>query len=286
MTLGLIPGSLSAQARPPDVIFLLDTTGDMGGAISNLKVAFTGTIAPALNASHPGIAYGVAFFRDFPVAPYGLPNPPDYPYSLAQVVTTNTTAVNVAINSATALPLGSGGDVDESGHEALYQVAAGDGVTWTGGSLPPSDIGFRTGSPRVVVVITSARPHETYTGFTTHSSTEALMALAGAGVKVAGISVVIPQFVPPPTDPNPARPGLEAYARATGARVPATLLSMSGQCPTLIGGLSGRPPDADGTCPLVFDVAENGSGLGTAAVTAINALLGDLVFQDGFNTGS
>jgi hypothetical protein len=278
LALAAFAHTASAQPRPPDVVFLVDTTGDMAGPIVNLQASFTALIVPVLTSSHPGIGSGVAFFRDFPVAPYGLPAPPDYPYLLAQTVTTNTVAAQAALNQANVGTGGSGGDLEESGNEALYQLAAGTGVSWPGGALAPSDVGFRTGSPRVAIVITKAAFHETYAGFTAHSSTEALAALAEAGVKVAAVSAFNGSV-------NLARPGLEAYARATGARVAATLLSMSGQCPTLIGGVT-RPPDADGTCPLVFDVASNGTGLGPAALQAIDALLQDLIFQDGFNAGT
>jgi hypothetical protein len=259
-----------AQPAPPDVFILLDTTGDMSGSINSLKASLTTTIVPGLTANNPGIGFGLSFFRDFPVSPYG--DPTDYPYRLTRPVSTSTTAIQTGINSAVP---GGGGDGEESGHEALYQLASGGGVSWPGGSLPPARLIFRRGSRRVALVVTTAVFHQNYVGIASHSANEAVSALANAGVKVVSLSVF------DTGQGNVARPGLEAYARATGARVPASALSASGLCPTGLNGAL-RPADPDGTCPLVFDVAATGAGADTAVVTAVDALL-DQVFFDGFN---
>jgi hypothetical protein len=276
----LPPASVAtAQDRPVDVVFLIDTTADMAGAISNVSSSLGNFVVPYVADAYPLGASGVAVFRDFPILPYGYPGPtsPDFPYRRIRALTTDVDAVQVAFGFVFA-PATAGGDAEDSGHEALYQVATGAGVAWPGGSLAPSDLGFRPGARRVVVLVTGAAFHETYAGFTAHSSSEALAALANAGVKVVGLSIA--------TGPggHVARPGLEAYARATGARVPAAQLPADGQCPLAIGGAT-RPPEPDGTCLLVFEVGSNGSGIYAATMYAMNLLLQDMVFQDGFNAG-
>ena len=54
-----------------DVFFLMDTTGSMSGAIANLKSGLSTTIIPEIDAMIPNAWFGVGFFDDYPVSPYG-----------------------------------------------------------------------------------------------------------------------------------------------------------------------------------------------------------------------
>lgn len=76
-------------------------------------------------------------------------------------------------------------------------------------------------------------------------------------------------------------------AQDTGAIIPPCAWSFFGssrpagcsisQCCTDVGG-AGRAPDATGNCPLAFKINSNGSGLGTAAVAGVEALVNFAAF--------
>ncbi len=76
-------------------------------------------------------------------------------------------------------------------------------------------------------------------------------------------------------------------AQDTGAVIPPCAWSFfgsarpsgcpAGQCCTDVGG-SGRAPDASGNCPLAFRISSTGSGLGTAAVAGVEALVNFAAF--------
>lgn len=135
--------TLTVQFAPvdpgADLTLSLDQTGSMGGEIANLQATFS-TLVTSARALVPDTAFAAASWQDFPVSPFGDPpgtpgNPAgDLPWRLRQAVTTNTSLVLTALFALA--PLG-GNDTPESGYEALYQVGAGTGVSWPGGSVPP-----------------------------------------------------------------------------------------------------------------------------------------------------
>lgn len=224
---------------PIDVVFLVDATGSMTGEITNLKNSLHTLISTQLT-DRPNTQFAVAQFRDFPVAGYGFAG--DQPFTLLQSLTSNTVLVQTAVNSLQA----SGGGEElpdlESGHEALYQTA--------------TTIGFRAGSKRLIIVITDAGFHNDYT-FDFHDEFEALQALAAAGAKVIGVAADVA-----------ARDALRPYSIATGAVVTTATFGTLGGCGTGINGTQVAPV-ADGSCPLVFQIAADGSGLNTAIVSAV-----------------
>ena len=126
--------------------------------------------------------------------------------------------------------------------------------------MPPSNVGFRAGSKRVVIVITSAVFHaETDYPFSAHSAAEALQALNAINAKVVGVAST-----------PAARAVLQSYAVQTGAAVPPSAFGQSTMCAT---GLNGALLAAlDGMCPLVFDITSAGAGLGSAIVTGVLAV--------------
>ena len=116
---------LETEVRDVDVQVNLDTTGSMGGELGELRSSLSSFIVPEIRTVLPTAAFGVSTFDDFPIAPYG--SGIDWPFTLHQRVTTEVTAVQDAID---AISIHNGQDGPESGIEALYQIATGEGVTW------------------------------------------------------------------------------------------------------------------------------------------------------------
>src|SRR5690606_1551497 len=165
--------------------------------------------------------------------------------------------------------LGNGGDIPESGAEALYQIATGVGYpghipAYSGRAAPGGGtlggVGFREDALRVVVHVTDAPTHEpadygrTFPG--TRSRAEAMGGLGGMGVRTLGIA-----------SSAAARADLEARAIGTGAVID----PIEGVCRTGVDGGTRAP--REGRCPLVFDIRADGSGLAEATVDAIADLL-------------
>ncbi len=258
-----------------DVHFSIDTTGSFGGEIQALKANLQDTLIPRLRARVPDLAIGVSRFGDFPVRPFGVAG--DRPYDLLTPVTTDFGRVAVAVYG---LSLQNGGDVPEASIEALYQIATGAGLAGPpGGAIdrfaPRPDVagsgalggvGFRAGAARVVVQVTDAPSHDpvdygaSVPG--THTLDQAAAAMRAVGARMIGIA-----------SGEPARPQLEALARATGAVVPPE----GGRCVTGLGGMTRSP--VGGQCPLVFDIGADGSGLTFSVLDAITRFLDSLAFS-------
>jgi hypothetical protein len=245
----------SISCTPVDIVFLIDNTGDMGGEVANLQTNLS-TIISQLSATIPDMAIGIATYQDFPYDPYGAIT--DKPYILRTALTTDFTAVQSALNS---VAVSGGGDMPESGNEAFYQLATGSGISGIWGTIAPSVMGFRTGSHRIVVVITSAEFHNaTDYPFTTHGKAEAFSALSSIDAKAIGINTG--------TSAN-ARSNLEDYAIQTGATMQPT--AGSGTCPTGLNGTANSP--VNGVCPLVYDISSDGTGIATSIVNGIMSLI-------------
>ncbi len=135
-TFDLVPGGVDRtdtlqfepEVQRADILFLIDTTGSMGGEIRNLQTSLAGTVAD-IDAEIPDTAFGVARFDDFPTGSYGSArcgDEADYPFELEQRVTTDMDDVEAGV-AALNDPLHCGADGPESQIEALYQAATGDG---------------------------------------------------------------------------------------------------------------------------------------------------------------
>lgn len=289
-----------------DVFFLMDTTGSMTGEISNLQGALNNTVVPGIQTAVTNSQFGVGALEDFPFSPWGFAScsfgdgTPDQPFKLRQTITSNTTAVQTAVNGLTIgsgsnkKTIGCGADTPEAGLEAIYQAATGEGLSSPGAtSVPPNHTGiggvaFRQGTMPVIVDITDAVSHgknETATCYgtsvaydstvpTAHSRADVKTALSNICARVVGIS---------------ANSGAEAdclgseymrdLATSTGARVPPAAWDVgtrpngcaSTQCCTGANG-AGVAPDGQGLCPVVFDVASDGTGVSSNIVTGIQML--------------
>lgn len=300
------PLDFSTRIPALDVFFLMDTTGSMFGAITNLQSALSSTVVPGIRAEVADSQFGVGAFEDFPDGVYGALHgsdcgrgglsTPDQPFHLFQTITASVTAVQTGVGMLRTPtgPIGCGQDTPESGIEGLYQAATGDGLTGPGLTSVPANhtgvggVAFRPDSMPVIVSITDAMSHApgenvtcggesvNYAGAVlaaAHTRAATKAAIAGICGRVVGVSV-IPQF-----GTCNGQGDLEDFATATGALVPPAAWDVgvrpagcaATQCCTGING-AGRAPNAQGLCPVVFQAASNGSGLGANIVTGIRML--------------
>lgn len=284
-----------------DVFFNVDTTMSMQEEIGQLRSSLQNVIVPQVQKKVKNTQFGVGSFDDFPVMPHGRSKDKigakrnDQPFSLKQVITENISSVQSAVD---ALELGNGGDVPEANFESLYQISTGDGLTGPGATSVPArknkgigGVGFRKGTMPVIVTITDAvshipneadddgceRGYNSAVSAVAHTRKQTLDALDKVCARViyvasgGGKKSDAPEHCIPDTD------GV-ALATATGARVfPAVWDKnrpagcMPGQCCTGING-KGKAPEKDGRCSLVYNVDEDGRGLGSTIVSGIQSL--------------
>ncbi|HEY8430954.1 MAG TPA: hypothetical protein VIL20_21395 [Sandaracinaceae bacterium] len=174
------PLDVSVQVRTADVYFLMDTTGSMGGEIANLRTSLTsGTFIPgcsggiigAIRCTIPDAWFGVGYFDDYPISPYGATG--DRVYRNLQDITASVSAAQTAVNS---LALHWGNDEPESQTQALWAIATGGGL---GSYLAPRTgcpAGrwgypcFRDGTIPIVILFTDAPFHNGPSGYNYSSS--------------------------------------------------------------------------------------------------------------------
>lgn len=260
----------STDLQQADVFFSVDTTGSFGEEIEQIQTTLQQGIIPGVTMAIDDVAYGVGRFEDFPLDPYGLAG--DVPFELVQPVTEDVPTVQAGVDALA--PAAGGLDTPEAGLEALYQWSTGIG-TPAFGIAPFSQggvggVGFRQFSLPIFVQITDARSHQPadYEAFAdeVHSRDEVVAALDGIGAKVIGIDSL--ENSGTADDP---RAELEDLALATGTTIPP---NADGECLTGVDDTPVAPVDdgAGPVCPLVFDVAPDGSGLGELIVDAITQL--------------
>lgn len=178
-------------ASKVDVFFLTDDTGSMGTAINNVKNT-AGALLTELQTRYSDIAFGVGSYDGDPREGVPVASPPapnlTAAYSLQSAITTNTTAVQTAINTWAA---GAGGDGPEGNFFALHQVATSGGLTDGLGSTDNGGAGYSTGlatgwregAARVIVWFGDASSHTT-----TVDQAEAIAALTGNGITVVAMN--------------------------------------------------------------------------------------------------
>ncbi len=223
----------------------------------------------------------------------------DQPFKLLQEITMDAMSVQLAVNAMSqpsGSPIGCGNDWAEAGIEALYQVATGEGLDTPLPTHVPANnsglggVGYREGTMPVVVPISDAVSYSgtdevgcpgsltSYSGdvgSVAHSIADAKEALDSICGRVVGVSSMSAGR----SDCLEALEQQEELATHTGARVPPSAWDVgtrptacaSDQCCTGQDG-SGRAPDVDGLCPLVFVVDSAGNGLGDHIVTGIKML--------------
>ncbi len=146
----------------PDIVFLADTTGSMGGAIASVKTGSTG-IMNLVVASQPDAQFGAANYKDDE-------RTSPYVYRLDQAITPTIASAQAGITSWVA---SGGGDEPEAQLNALTQIA----------TSPTT--GFRPGSSRVVVWFGDAPGHDPSLVATEATTTAALVA---ANIRVIAVS--------------------------------------------------------------------------------------------------
>ena len=164
-----------------DLVFNVDTTSSMDTAITTVK-SNVNSIINNVRSMVTDSGFGLTTFNDFPVANcnYSTPTYPDcgresdLPFRLLGVVSTqSTTVANYTKNSSFTASYGS--DYPEAGAESLYQIATGEGVSWTkavSNSAPKSiakrknvgdtwgGVDFRKNTLPVVIHITDDISHD------------------------------------------------------------------------------------------------------------------------------
>jgi hypothetical protein len=239
----------STNIQFADVYFMMDTTGSMGGAISNLKSSLS-SIIPAIAAAIPSAWYGVGGFDDYPACGYGDAGSGDQAFYQFQTMTSDPATAQTAVNRyATHY----GADGPESDVPALTAVSTGhgDGRYVMDAPACPAGSGslgyacFRSGAVPIVILITDINFHNgpggtsAYDngclGITAPTYADAVAALTGIGAKVIGINT------------GGGASDLLTLARDTGA------------------------VDLGGT-PLVYNIGWDGTGLGTEVVNAVQTL--------------
>lgn len=172
----------------PDIVFLADTSGSMGPALTNVATNVSSIMNTVNSAQPPGATaeFAAADYKDGRPGPEpeGCDTDP-YAFRLGQALTTSLPSVETAINDWS--PAAGGCDSEESQVNALYQIAT-------------DAVGFRSSSDRIVVWFGDAAGHDPDLG---HTLTEAIAALKAANIKVIAVPV------------HTSEPGLDSTGQAT-----------------------------------------------------------------------
>ncbi|MGI5238587.1 S8 family serine peptidase [Dactylosporangium sp. CA-139066] len=129
-----------------DVVFSMDLTGSMGGALGQAKAQLLQAMTD-LKAAAPGtdFRFGVTSLMDYPGL-YGSPG--DYPFRVDAPLSADTTAIQTVVNG---LALGGGGDGPEAYGRAFWEIGQND----TGATL-----GFRADALKLVINFGDNVPHD------------------------------------------------------------------------------------------------------------------------------
>lgn len=199
----------STDLQVADVYFLIDTTGSMSGAITNVQnsLSMAGGIIDGVRAEIPNVFFGVGNFKDYNAGIYGSGS--DYAYRNDQDLAMDGALAQAAVNRLSA----SGGfDGPESHGAALFATATGMGLPGSaiGPGVPlPARAGcpagtwgypcFRNGAVPIVVLIADVVMHNGPGGTNAyddatiggHAPTydEVVTALTAARVRVIGVAV-------------------------------------------------------------------------------------------------
>jgi len=199
-----------------DIYFLIDTTGSMGGPISNVQSSLS-MLVTEINSRIPDAQMGVGQFRDFPFSAdlFGdesFGSPGDMAYQNEQDITGTVSLVQDALNRLSA---GGGNDGPESHVEAMFQTATAAGGNWSfmgdSYSIPPKTCAtipdetgvrrgypcFRPGALPIIVMVTDVDMHndptgmDAYTSITPapHTFDDAMTGLASIGARFLGVAV-------------------------------------------------------------------------------------------------
>jgi hypothetical protein len=166
----------------PDIIFVSDTTGSMGGVIASVQAHIT-AVANQILAAQPQSQCAVAQYKDR----FNCSSDP-FAYHLDQALTTNLSAVQSAVNTWSA---DGGCDEPESDLFALDQIATSPAL------------GFRADSTRIIVWFGDTPSHDE-----THPNSPVTLAQTIADLQAAKIEVLAVPF-------NHGGLGLDGFGQAS-----------------------------------------------------------------------
>jgi len=219
-----------------DVYIAVDTSGSMGGEVTNLQDTLQTVIVPGIALSIPNVQMGVMRFEDCPGS-----SCPNFMVNL-QSITDDETLVQAALDTIVDTSLCGG---EEPYSLSLFVTATGD-VTGTGlppASCAPGFVGYPCFRPAAIPIVIQIGDEPFFGGAMCAPRkivSDAYNALNSIHAKYIGVNT---SGLPGPTGPRPA---MEDVALNTGS--------------------------VAGTSPLVFDGNEDGTGLGTEIVDAVGLL--------------
>ncbi|MEQ8894794.1 MAG: VWA domain-containing protein [Sandaracinaceae bacterium] len=254
----------ATDIRVADVYFLIDTTGSMGGAITNVRSSLStpGTgIIDQVRGSIPDAWFGVGDFKDYNACSYGSGT--DYAYRHAQDMSMDAMASQTAVNGLSA----SGGfDGPESHVPALWATATGMGLAGRATSAgpiparsgcPAGTFGypcFRSGAVPIVVMITDVDMHNDPMGNDAYESSSCTGGFGGG----SPIGATPPTFA-------------EAVTAATMNRVRVIGVAVNGGGMGDLQTLATMTGAVDGTGSPLVSSAPSGS-VSSSVVNAIQTL--------------
>ena len=153
----------------PDIVFLADTTGSMGLAITNVQTNAT-SIMNTVRLAQSDSQFGAANYKDFINSDCDIDS---FPYTLNQAVTANITDAQNGVGAWYTIP-GGGCDTPESQLYALYQLATDPAIGW------------RPDSTRIIAWFGDSNGHDPSGGY---SLTDAIVALQAASIRVIAVPV-------------------------------------------------------------------------------------------------
>ena len=279
------PAQKSITAVPTvdklDIFFLVETTWNAVLRIDDFGPYIPEVVMPGLSGVLGDIQWGLGGFQDFPVEPWGSPDceytgQPDQPFTLLQPLTDYDTfepSLDLLLGP-NGDPAGCGGDIRTSRHEALYQVATGEGLSGPGATDVPAydgpgagGVGFREDALRLVVTVSYAPTHVPssgcgsdvlYTGEVAeaaHSYAQVVEALQANSIRVGAVDFfgghwndcdLSAETIQLAADVETTLPP-EAYALTPGG-FPS--LCTPGECCMEYPGQDSRPVAHDNQCPL------------------------------------
>ncbi|MCK9463960.1 MAG: hypothetical protein M0R80_30450, partial [Proteobacteria bacterium] len=240
-----------------DVFFAMDTTGSMGGAITNLKNTLTSTIIPEIAEIIPFAWFGVGYFDDYPVSPFGDSASGDKVFALLQEMTGDTAEAQAGVN---LLATHYGADGPESQVPALWAIATGGSLgTYLEAqtSCPAGQYGypcFRPGAIPIIMLMTDITFHNgpgNYSPYGTAISPEA----PSYNYAVAALDTIHAKVLP-------------IYNGSVGT------LGQT-HCENIALDTGAAIDDV----PLVFPINYDGTGLGTSVVDAVEDLATGVPFD-------
>ncbi|MBL8721452.1 MAG: hypothetical protein JNL79_36025 [Myxococcales bacterium] len=280
--------TFGTNIKQVDVAFNMDTTGSMGGAVTNLRTNLSTTVIPALSKAIPSVGVAIVDHKDYPVCSHGGAGygtfPGDFPAKVHQIVTTDIAKAQAATTKYVA---SGGADGPESQIPSMWHILTGGALNWTGGTVAahtpaPGTFGgvdFRPGSLPVVVLMTDVSWHDAkrdpYCASVTKppSLEDTKKAFADRNARFVDLMAVwsYPGYTPPPPDEAQAN----ELSDATKSNLPVVAFGAckSGKgCCTGVDGAGRAATGPGGTCRLNFLYKSDGTGLTDSVVKAIQAI--------------